>query len=511
MRLEALALIWFALSAPGCQWLRGGASARADDLVAHVDGKGGRPISPYIFGFGSGMEKDRAEAFAQKPTFYRFGGNASERFNWKANAYNASSDWNFTNLTLAFPDAVDRFLADNQKQGVASAVTLPLLGWVAKDGSSASFPKATANGLDAAGKRLKAEPAATSLKIDAAFVAEWVVHLKTRFGTFPHFYILGNEPMLWGDTHRDVHPEPTTYDEYLQKYLATAVQVRQADPAAVLVGPAEWGWLSIHQSQAGDADRKRHGDVPFLEWFLTEVTKKEKELGVSLLDVLDYHYYPIDLTLYDESKVDAATRKLRLASTRSLWDKQYKEGGWINAVIEFLPSLKRIIAKTKPELKLAVGEYNFHGERDVSGAIALAEVLRVFIEQDVYVAAYWIDPPKDSPAAAAFRLYRNYDGAGAAFGDRFLESRFGPHDDVTLVAAKSEQEKKVTVIVLNKSVDQARTMTLTVDGLPSMKSTKSFELTAKSPATLATRALPTSKEARLALPPLSASLVEFRY
>ena len=241
------------------------------------------------------------------------------------------------------------------------------------------------------------------------------------------------------------------------------------------------------------------------------MVKKEKELGVSLLDVLDYHYYPIDLTLYDDTKVDVPTRKRRLDSTRSLWDKQYKEGGWINAVIEFLPSLKRIIAKTKPGLKLAVGEYNFHGEKDISGAVALAEVLRVFVEQDVHFAAYWIDPPKDSPAAAAFRLYRNYDGAGAAFGDRLLDFRFGPHDDVTLVASKNEQEKKVTVIVLNKSVDQARTMTLNVDGFPSMRSTKSFELTAKSPTTLSAKSLPTSKQARLALPPLSASLVEFRY
>lgn len=510
MRLRVLPLLLISVFAPGCEWLKGDA-AGADDLVVKVDGKSGRPISRYIYGFGTGMEKDRGEAFAQRPTIYRFGGNASERYNWKVNAYNASSDWKFLNLTLQFPDAIDRFLAENEKHGVASAVTLPILGWVAKDGTSSSFPKETPDGLDAKGERLKADPSTTSVKIDAGFVGEWVQHLKSRFGSSPHFYILGNEPMLWGDTHRDVHPDKTTYDEYLAKYVAAAVQVRKADPAAVIVGPAEWGWLSIHHSQAGPGDRAKHGGTPFLEWFLTEVGKKEKELGVSLIDVLDYHFYPIDLTLYDETKTDAATRQRRLDATRSLWDKSYKEGGWINEVVEFLPSLKRIIAKTKPSLKLAVGEYNFHGEKDLSGAVALAEVLRIFIEHDVYSAQYWIDPPPGSPVAAAFRLFRNYDGSGAAFGDQLLNAKVPAQDDVTLVAAKDDGERKITVLVLNKSLERTKTVRLDTDGMPATKSTRTFSLTAKNPTELEARTLPTSREARLALPPLSVTLVEYRY
>lgn len=457
------------------------------------------------------MEKDRSEAFAQRPTIYRFGGNASERFNWKVNAYNSSSDWQFMNIPLKFPNAIDRFLEENQRHGVASAITLPLLGWVAKDQTSQSFPKSAPNGLDPAGKRLSADPNTTSIRIDASFVASWVDHLKTRFGSFPHYYILGNEPMLWGDTHRDVHPEKTTYDEYLSKYLATAIAVRKADPAAVLIGPAEWGWLSLRESQAGPADRLKHGGTPFLEWFLAEVVKKEQALGVSLLDVLDYHYYPIDLSLYDDAKVDAKTRQLRLDATRSLWDRTYKEGGWINEVIAYLPTLKEIIAKAKPSLKLAIGEYNFHGEGDVSGAVALAETLRLFIEFDVHIAEYWIDPPTGSPAAAAFRLYRNYDGAGSTFGDRYLKSTLSAPGEVTMVSAKSDADKKVTVLIVNKSLELTKTMTLGAEGFPAMRSVKSFELSPKAPATLAAKTLPTSKEARLALPPLSATLVEFRY
>ena len=53
-------------------------------------------------------------------------------------------------------------------------------------------------------------------------------------------YILDNEPTLWSATHRDVHPEPTGYDELLERTIAYASAVRRADPNAKIAGPAEW-------------------------------------------------------------------------------------------------------------------------------------------------------------------------------------------------------------------------------------------------------------------------------
>ncbi len=518
---------------PACQWLRAGADARTEELVVDVRTAGARPISPYIFGFGTGMEKDRSEIWTQGPTVYRFGGNASERFNWRTNAYNSSSDWYFQNLTLKAANAIDTFLAENAGHGVASAVTLPLLGWVAKDGQAASFPFSTfprqqkkepngkpfGNGLDTSGNPLKADPATTSVKSDAAFLGEWVAHLRDRFGASPHFYILGNEAMLWGATHRDVHPAPTTYDEYLEKYLAAAIAVRKADPKAVLVGPAEWGWLAVGSSEfdytgshaAKGTDKERHGGKGFLEWFLGEVKKKENELKVSLLDVLDYHYYPSNLSLYDDAEA-AKTRAARLAATRSLWDPTYVEGSYINQPVALLPLLKKIAAKTKPELKIAVGEYNFHGESDISGALAEAETLRTFIEQDVYMAEYWTHPPAGSAAAAGFRLFRNYDGKGATFGDTYLPNTHVNREDLAVVAAQTVKDRRVTVIVLNKSEDREQRFTLKIDEtFPAPKSTTLYAIKAKQPAVITSEALPTSHEARLALPPLSVSLVEFKY
>ena len=83
--------------------------------------------------------------------------------------------------------------------------------------------------------------------------------------------------MLWNTTHRDVHPEPATYDELLERTIAYGSAVRQAVPEAVIAGPAEWGWTNYFNSAADVApggnkkDRKAHGNVPLLPWYLTKL------------------------------------------------------------------------------------------------------------------------------------------------------------------------------------------------------------------------------------------------
>ena len=52
----------------------------------------------------------------------------------------------------------------------------------------------------------------TSVAIGPTFVQDWVRHLIGRYGTAAQggvkFYNLDNEPGLWNETHRDVHPAP---------------------------------------------------------------------------------------------------------------------------------------------------------------------------------------------------------------------------------------------------------------------------------------------------------------
>jgi hypothetical protein len=430
-------------------------------------------ISPYIYGFGTYLREDRAQELIWElnPTIYRWGGNTSSRYNYKVNSWNSANDWYFHNYSGGQTSIIDRFMSENREKGVSSMITIPMMGWVAKDGSSFSFPKSkypkqdafdgeAGNGVSD-GKKLKADPLTTSVKVSPEFVAGWVKKLKTQFGKHPHFYIMDNEPMLWNSTHRDVHPEPTTYDSYLKTFVEFAAAVREADPEAVIVGPALWGWLAM-QSSAYDIegpwsggkknlDKAAHGNKPFFEWFLEQIAKEERLRKVSLLDVIDVHFYPETGNWPGGDASNDSVRKQLLKSTRSLWDRTYTDESWINEKLYFIPRLKEMAAKFKPAAKVSIGEYNFRSEKDASGAIAQADILGIMGREDLYAAQYWDFPIKDGTHRNAFLLYRNFDGKGAAFGDRYLPNSAGNQDDHSVYTAEDSSKKRLTVILLNKS------------------------------------------------------------
>src|SRR6185369_12470474 len=105
-------------------------------------------------------------------------------------------------------------------------------------------------------------------------------------------------------------------------------------------------------------DRKAHGDEPILAWYLKRLAEHEKKTGVRLLDVLDVHIYPqgegVQFT-DDEGgdgagKTDRATNDLRFRTTRSLWDRQYKDESWIDDAVYLIPRMKDLIAQNYPGL-----------------------------------------------------------------------------------------------------------------------------------------------------------------
>src|SRR6202012_646489 len=70
-------------------------------------------------------------------------GNPTSTYNWKlGNAWNTGNDWFFKNVQVASdPDySYRRVLGDDLAAGGKTALTVPMLGWVAKDTSSAAFP-----------------------------------------------------------------------------------------------------------------------------------------------------------------------------------------------------------------------------------------------------------------------------------------------------------------------------------------------------------------------------------
>src|SRR6185369_15465545 len=102
-----------------------------------------------------------------------------------------------------------------------------------------------------------------------------------------------------------------------------------------IAGPAEWGWsgylYSAKDLETGATlrpDRRAHGDVPLIPWYLQELKKRQQATGTRILDVLDVHFYPQGSGVYG-SAADTATAALRLRSTRALWDPTYQDESWI--------------------------------------------------------------------------------------------------------------------------------------------------------------------------------------
>ena len=241
-------------------------------------------------------------------------------------------------------------------------------------------------------------------------------------------YILDNEPNLWNSTHRDVHPDPLTYEELLDRTIKYGTAIRTADPEARIAGPAEWGWTGYFYSAQDVAkgvglrpDRRAHGDVPLLPWYLQQLRAYEQRTGVKILDVLDVHFYPQGDKVYGSAS-DSASASLRIRSTRSLWDPSYRDESWINDTIRLIPRLKEWVSQNYPGLQISIGEYNFGGEQHISGGLALAEALGRFGTEGIDYAFYWFAPPKSSPAAWAFRAYLNFDGMGGHFLSRSMKT-----------------------------------------------------------------------------------------
>jgi hypothetical protein len=491
------------------------------------DRKQDSSISPLIYGFGSYLREDRdsSNTWELRPTAFRFGGNSSERFNFKTNSWNTGKDWFFSNQSSRFPNVIDKFMGENEKQTITSAMTVPMMGWIAKDGKGGSFPVTSfanqessdnglGNGRKSNGEEFTANPDMANIPLSDEYLTDWVRYLKPRFGKREHYYIVGNEPMLWHEQHRDVHPERATYDEVLAKFLRVARIVRREDPNAIISGPSLWGWLATQQSAFDERgpwnkmqkfkDRDQHGGKPFLVWFVGEVAKVETKEGIRLLDVIDVHYYPEGKDLRRGQDKTVTVRDARLSSTRSLWDSSWKDQSWIDARIEFFNLLQATASSVSPTRKVAIGEYNFRGEQDITGGLVQAEVLGILAWKKIYAAFYWTIPPQGSFAAAGFATFRNYDGLQASFGERFLENSIGVSADYSVFTSRRNSDQKIVAVVINKSQKDSLTLKWEMSANRTTKVLRCFVLDENGGPTL--RLTPNEKCGALA--PLSLHVVE---
>ena len=300
---------------------------------------------------------------------------------------------------------------------------MPLIGWTPKSRAQACgfsvakygpqqaadpYDSDCGNGVNTSGQYITGnDPADTSRRAGASFVAKWVGYLDTKYGGAAaggvQFYQLDNEPDIWFATHRDVHPVGATYSEMLRKTESVAAAIKSADPAAQTIGPSGWGWSSLfysgydqqycasHSCGAVPPDMARHGGVPFATWYLRQLRAYQQQTGVRLLDYFDNHWYPQEANVDSEAD-DPATQALRLRSTRMLWDPHYVDQSWINQPVMAIPRMKQLVAQNYPGTKVAITEYNFGALDKIDGGLAEADVLGIFGREGLDLATLWGPP-----------------------------------------------------------------------------------------------------------------------
>lgn len=436
--------------------------------------------------------------------FFRQGGNRMTGYNWEQNASNAGSDYIHSSdsfllsqMSPAPPGdlnqmpatVVVQFVNKNKARGAESLVTLQLAGYVAADMNGTVTtgevaPSARWKGVAfTKGSAFVTPPDKTD---GAVYMDEFVDYMMNTVGTASaggvKYYNLDNEPALWRNTHARIHPLAPTYAEVMGKGVTVATMVTALDPAAEIFGPVCYGWSEFVNLQSAP-DRNswnsyNNGNgITYLNFYLDQFRLASNTAGRRLLHFLDVHWYPeatgsngVSQVRITNNDVTQGVAIARMQAPRSLWDPTYVEYSWITgngsgAPITLIPRLAAAVSQYYPGTRLSISEYNYGAANDVSGGIAHADALGILGKYGVS-GHWWSLGGGSAFVRAAYRLYLNYDGAGAKFGDLSLPAT---SDSVTLSSvygAKSTSNPlKLWVVALNKDYSNANTGNFNLNNL----------------------------------------------
>ena len=502
-----------------------GSQPQAKTVHLTIDSLSNRhAISPYVYGVA--YPNSAADITESGATEVRWGGNSTSRYNWTAGTINTAADWYFGDYGYSEIGDSDsaKFISDVKAAGSNPLMTMVMLPWVAKnvtDGSAYSFSVAkygaqcyvnpynsddgvgiksdcatniTGNDPNDANVLLKDSPQ-NGDPSNTVYRNQWATALAGAFGSAPHFYDMDNEIDIWSGTHRDVHPQPTSYNEMRDTFLAEARALKGWDPQAIRFGPVSCCWW-FYWNGADNNDKAAHAGNDLLPWWLNEVAWQDRIAGTRSVDVFDIHAYPDtpDTSGYTLAK----KRALALRIFRDYWDPKYvSESSSINQnwatfiqpnkTIPFrIPRMRAIANMIYPGTPLSFTEWNaaIAGEADFSSALGDADAYGILGRERVYLASRWVAPVNTNPNYQALKLYRNYDGNHHTFASTSVSATHDANPNLfSTFAALDSTGTTMTVMVLNKAPGTTVAGQFAINGFtPSQVTT--YTLSKKKPTTI---------------------------
>jgi len=480
-------------------------------------------ISPYVY--GGAYPKDAPTITDSGLSVVRWGGNATSTYNWQLHTNNADNDWYFEDFNYSEIGDSDssQYVNDVKAAGSNPLMTMVMLPWVAqsaennnghwsfsvaKYGAQCSvdpYNSDAGNGVEPdCATNLTADPTDAYVPLlddssqtcpsgqSCVYRDQWAAALATAFDSAPHFYDMDNEIDIWGSTHRDIHPNPSGYNELRDTYLTEARNLKTWDPLAIRLGPVSCCWW-FYFNGANSNDKGAHGGVDFLPWWLNEVYWQDQIAGTRSLDLFDIHAYPDEANTsgWTQAQVQALAARVY----RDYWDPTYLSEAssinqpWVtqiqpNKTIPFrIPRMRAIVNSIYPGTPLAMTEWSaaFAGESDFSTALGDADAYGIIGRERVYLASRWLAPTPGNPNYLALKLFTNYDGAHHGFGTISVSDTNDADPNLfSSYAAVNSAGTSLTLLVLNKDPQNAVSTQLAFNGF-TPSSVTTYALAASAP------------------------------
>ena len=392
-RVLALAVLCAVLVLPWHSFL-GSVEAQSGTAIQVDVAANRRPIDPRVYGVNWA---DAAQLAALNVPVHRWGGNSTTRHNWKTNGDNRGSDWYFESIpgSGAQGAAFDDFVQQSKQNGSEPMVTIPLIGWVGKNGPGGTklasfsaakygaqqdcdwswFPDACNGVRHERQQRHRQRPqrrqrarrtpstrrSGPSTSSPAGAPRPTAACATTSTTT---------SPASGTRTHRDVHPAGQTMTELRDLMIAYGTAIRQADPGAVFVGPEEWGWIGLLPTPAttrSTATTPGAGPAPPTRpptgaWTSCPGCSPRCASTSRAPATACSTSSPCTTTRRAASSATtprAAMQARRNRSTRSLWDPSYTDETWIGDEVRLIPRMKEWVNANYPGLETGITEYSW--------------------------------------------------------------------------------------------------------------------------------------------------------
>ena len=531
-------------------------------VAVNIDALANRhQISPFVYGNNDQTISDISDVGY---TYSRWGGNDASNYNWQLQTRNAAADYYFEDYGGAGNQV--QLITQTRNAGSHALTTMAMMNWVAQssgwsysvkqfgpqcsvdpyntDAGSGTVAGSTGNCSTSTSPvttspvttayyplvdTVKDCPAGTTSGTTCIDRQSWATALATAFGsgtcsvpystiTSCHFYDMDNEIDIWGGTHRDVHPSPTTYDELQNIYLTEASNMKAWDPQAVRMGWVSCCWYYYWNSAAGNTDKSTHANIDFMPWWLNQIAWNDAVNGARTLDIFDVHAYPETSA---SGLTTAQAQALALSSTRDWWDPTYTSQAWFgtNSVTTNqpldtkpfrIPRLRAWANAIYPGTPLSFTEWNFAPspltDTDFSTALADVDAYGILGRERMSLASRWTAPSPTNPNYLSLKLFTSYDGAHHGFGTTSVSATHNANPSLfSTYAALNSAGTALTIMVLNKDPANSAQVQFTTTGFTPTNVT-TYTLSQSSPTAIVASS-PQSWSATQTFAPYTATLL----